>query len=60
MNTNKVYRLIPAGFVLAGMTSIALVDKPANYLPVLAAIVSYVAVAWLVVIAANDYKSRRN
>lgn len=60
MNTNKVYKLLPAGIVLGGMTFLALLDTSANYLPVLAAIVSYVAVAGLVALAANDYKARRN
>lgn len=60
MNTNKVYKMIPAGTVLAGMTFLALLDNSANYLPVLAAIVSYAAVAGLVAMAANDYKARKH
>ena len=60
MNTNKVYKLLPAALVLGGMTFLALVENPANYLPVLAAVVSYAAVAGLVALAANDYKARRN
>jgi hypothetical protein len=59
MNTNKVINLIPAGVVLGGLTFLALVDGTANYLPVLAATVSYVAVAGLVAVAALDYKVRR-
>lgn len=59
MNTNKVYKLIPAAVVLGGMTFLAQLED-ANYLPVLAAIVSYAAVAGLVALAANDYKPRRN
>lgn len=60
MNTNKVSKLIPAGIVLGGMTFLALLDTSANYLPVLAAVVSYTVVAGLVALAANDYKARRS
>jgi len=59
MNTNKVTNLIPAGVVLGGLTFVAFSEGSANYLPVLAATVSYVAVAGLVAVAAIDYKVRR-
>lgn len=59
MNTNKVTNLIPAGIVLGGLTFFAIAGGTANYLPVLAATVSYIAVAGLVALAANDYRVRR-
>lgn len=59
MNTKNVYIMLPVGVALGGLALLVLGEKT-NYLPVLAAIVSYAAVAGLVALAANDYKARRN
>jgi hypothetical protein len=59
MNTNKIIKLLPLGIVLAGMAFLALVKDTATYLPALAAIVSYAAVAGMVAIASVDYRDRR-
>jgi hypothetical protein len=59
MNTNNVIKIVTAGIVLGGMTFIAHLDNPANYLPALSAAASYVAVGGLVAIAACEYPKYR-
>lgn len=58
MNTKNINKLIPAGVALFSTAFLAVIVNATTYLPVLAVVVSYTAVAVLAVIAVNDYKAR--
>lgn len=59
MNTTSINKLIPAGITLLSTAFVTLFLDTPLYLPALAVVVGYAAVAMLVAIAANDYKPRR-
>lgn len=59
MNTTLINKLIPTALGLLSTAFVALILNVPSYLPAMSVVVSYLAVAVLAAIAANDYKPRR-